>query len=74
IGTLALTPGIFKASSKGFYGNENPPTATGTLPGGQPGGVPGGSSGSGAVMRIILKSGQVISLPSSDIARIEFGP
>ncbi len=83
IGTLALTPGIFKASSKGFYGNENPPTATGTLPGGQPGGVPGGSSGSsgsggelsgGAVMRIILKSGQVISLPSSDITRIEFGP
>lgn len=74
IGTLAENPGYFKAQSKGFYGNENLPTAGGTIPGGQPGGVPGVPSGSGAVMRIILKSGQVISLPSSDIARIEFGP
>lgn len=78
---LAENPGYFKTSTKGFYGNETlPPSggpSTGSQSGGVPGGVPGslpGGVGSGAVMRIILKSGQVISLPSSDIARIEFTP
>ncbi len=45
IGVLAKNPGYFKAQSKGFYGNENIPSAGGTTPGSQPGGVPGGPSG-----------------------------
>jgi len=45
ITALAENPDYFKAQSKGFYGNENIPSAGGTTPGSQPGGVPGGPSG-----------------------------
>jgi len=66
---VALPPGIFKTLPKGFYGNELQPPTGRIGSGGAfgPGGMPGGGVlvvGGSPIMRITLKSSQVISLLS----------